>query len=139
MAAVKKRLTQTTMLCPADLVSRGKISLGTSHPSGPHDHPAARPFDRLSPWPNFSARVTATTTCENPPKKSPQSRSPSHSIDGGHGNQRAEDEHGAGDDGGVEGGAGAEPQALEDHRRIEEDRVHAGELLERRDAQCSND
>ncbi|CAA6666019.1 unnamed protein product [Spirodela intermedia] len=35
MAAVKKRLTQTTMLCPADLVSRGKISLGTSHPSGP--------------------------------------------------------------------------------------------------------
>ena len=25
------------MLCPADRISSGKISLGTSHPRGPHD------------------------------------------------------------------------------------------------------
>jgi len=40
-AAVKKRLTQTTRLCPADLVSRGKISLGTNQERGPHDQPYA--------------------------------------------------------------------------------------------------
>ncbi|GER37090.1 homeobox protein 31 [Striga asiatica] len=38
---VKKRLTATVILCPADLVSNENISLGTVHPSGPHDHPKA--------------------------------------------------------------------------------------------------
>ena len=38
MRNVKNRLVHTVILCPADLVSSGKISLGMSHPSGPHDH-----------------------------------------------------------------------------------------------------
>jgi hypothetical protein len=38
---VKRRLTQTVTLCPADLVSRGKVSLGINHPRGPHDHAKA--------------------------------------------------------------------------------------------------
>lgn len=37
--AVKIMLTQTTTLWPAERVSRGKSSLGTSHPSGPQDLP----------------------------------------------------------------------------------------------------
>lgn len=36
---VNRKFTVTAMLCPADLTSSGKISLGTSHPSGPHDYP----------------------------------------------------------------------------------------------------
>ncbi|XP_031395502.1 uncharacterized protein LOC116206829 [Punica granatum] len=39
--AMKRRLTQTTMLCPAKRVSKGKSSLGTSQPRGPHDRPWA--------------------------------------------------------------------------------------------------
>ncbi len=31
--------TKVVMLCPADLVFRGWISLGTSQPKGPHPHP----------------------------------------------------------------------------------------------------
>ena len=31
------RLTATLMPCPAERVSRGWISEGTSHPRGPHD------------------------------------------------------------------------------------------------------
>lgn len=77
MRAVKIILTQTTMLCPADLVSRGNSSLGTSQPKGPQDLPYATtnmqimttrkmpiPFGSSSPSPNFKARVTATATCE---------------------------------------------------------------------------
>lgn len=41
MANVKNKFTVTVMLWPADLVSKGKISLGTVQPSGPHDHPKA--------------------------------------------------------------------------------------------------
>ena len=41
MTKVNRRFTETVMLCPADLVSNGNISLGTVHPSGPHDHPKA--------------------------------------------------------------------------------------------------
>uniref|UniRef100_A0A0A9FGY6 Uncharacterized protein n=1 Tax=Arundo donax TaxID=35708 RepID=A0A0A9FGY6_ARUDO len=37
MMKVHSMFTDTVMLCPADLISSGKISLGTSHPSGPHD------------------------------------------------------------------------------------------------------
>ena len=37
MTKVKNMLTETLMACPADLISRGQISLGTSHPSGPQD------------------------------------------------------------------------------------------------------
>jgi hypothetical protein len=39
---VKRRFTATVILCPADRISNGNISLGTVHPSGPHDHPKAR-------------------------------------------------------------------------------------------------
>ena len=40
---MNKKPTATVILCPADQISNGKISLGTNHPSGPHDHanPAA--------------------------------------------------------------------------------------------------
>ena len=34
---VKSRFVQTLTLCPAERVSSGKVSLGMSHPSGPHD------------------------------------------------------------------------------------------------------
>ena len=37
MAKVKSMLTDTLMDCPAERISRGKISLGTNQPSGPHD------------------------------------------------------------------------------------------------------
>ncbi|CAL1388294.1 unnamed protein product [Linum trigynum] len=35
---VNNRFTHTVTLCPADRVSSGKVSLGISHPNGPHDH-----------------------------------------------------------------------------------------------------
>ncbi|BAT08086.1 Os09g0416250 [Oryza sativa Japonica Group] len=54
MTKVKKRFTATVMLCPADLVSSGKISLGTVHPSGPHDHPNA----------STNRQITTTTAIE---------------------------------------------------------------------------
>ncbi|GER41540.1 exodeoxyribonuclease 7 large subunit [Striga asiatica] len=38
MMKVKNIFTETLMDCPADLVSSGWISLGTSQPRGPHDH-----------------------------------------------------------------------------------------------------
>lgn len=38
MTKVTNMFTDTLMLCPADLISSGKISLGTNHPNGPHDH-----------------------------------------------------------------------------------------------------
>lgn len=60
-------------------------------------------------------------------------------VDGDHGDERADDEHGAGDDGGVERRGGAEPKALEDDGRVEEDGVHARQLLERRDAERADD
>lgn len=73
--AVKSMLTQTTILCPADLVSSGKISLGTSQPRGPQDLPYAKtnkqmittrkmpiPFGSVTPCPNFKAKVIATAT-----------------------------------------------------------------------------
>ena len=37
MTKVKNMLTETLMDWPADLISKGKISDGTSQPSGPHD------------------------------------------------------------------------------------------------------
>lgn len=71
---VKRRFTATVMLCPADRVSSGNISLGTVHPSGPHDHPKATTNKQIttttsieklfvSSWlfPNFSPRIKATT------------------------------------------------------------------------------
>lgn len=51
---VKKRFTATVILCPADLVSRGNISLGTVQPSGPHDHPK----------PATKRQITTTTRTE---------------------------------------------------------------------------
>jgi len=35
---VKSIFINTVTLCPADLASSGKVSLGMSHPSGPQDH-----------------------------------------------------------------------------------------------------
>ncbi|GMP60285.1 hypothetical protein CsSME_00023214 [Camellia sinensis var. sinensis] len=76
MAKVKRRLTATVMLCPADLVSSGNISLGTVHPSGPQDHPKAATkrqittttrIEKLLESPlsllNLSPKIMATMTC----------------------------------------------------------------------------
>ena len=41
MKKVNNMLTATVILCPADRISSGNISLGTSHPNGPHDHAKA--------------------------------------------------------------------------------------------------
>lgn len=54
IAKVKKRFTATVMLCPAERVSSGKISLGTVHPKGPQDHPKAA----------TKRQITATTKIE---------------------------------------------------------------------------
>ena len=37
MTKVNNMFVNTVTLCPADLVSNGKVSLGMSQPSGPHD------------------------------------------------------------------------------------------------------
>ncbi|KAI4380601.1 hypothetical protein MLD38_006774 [Melastoma candidum] len=73
---VKNRFTATVMLCPADLVSNGNISLGTVHPSGPHDHPNAKtkrhitvttkmekPLVRTWFSPNFNPKISETIHC----------------------------------------------------------------------------
>ncbi|KAK6783724.1 hypothetical protein RDI58_017178 [Solanum bulbocastanum] len=41
IANVKNKFTVTVILWPADLVSKGKISLGTVQPRGPHEYPNA--------------------------------------------------------------------------------------------------
>lgn len=76
IAAVKKRLTQTTILWPADLVSSGKISLGTNHPRGPQAQPYAATKRQIditrssaklrgssTPLPKLVASVLATIIC----------------------------------------------------------------------------
>ena len=35
---INTRVTATVMLCPADLISNGNISLGTNHVNGPHEY-----------------------------------------------------------------------------------------------------
>ncbi|WVZ24081.1 hypothetical protein V8G54_002625 [Vigna mungo] len=65
-------LTQTTILCAADLISNGNSSLGTNHPRGPQDLPYANtnkkitttrkaliPFPSSLPCPNSTAKTTA--------------------------------------------------------------------------------
>lgn len=47
MKKVKSMLTETLMDWPADLISMGKISLGTSHPNGPHDHAKAATYKHM--------------------------------------------------------------------------------------------
>lgn len=37
MMNVKSMFTETVILCAADRISSGKISLGTNHPRGPQD------------------------------------------------------------------------------------------------------
>lgn len=72
---VKNRFTATVMLCPADRVSNGNISLGTVQPNGPHDHPNARTkrqittttntekvLDSSLSLPSLSPNIIATTT-----------------------------------------------------------------------------
>lgn len=74
---VKAMFTATFMACPADRTSKGQISLGTSHPSGPHDQAnaptytqirtrtrSATPLDRdaVPAVPNLIARMTAIAT-----------------------------------------------------------------------------
>lgn len=51
---VNRRFTATVMLCPADRISNGYISLGIVHPSGPHDHPNAK----------TNRQIKTTTTIE---------------------------------------------------------------------------
>lgn len=51
---VNRRFTATVILCPADRISNGNISLGTVQPSGPHDHPKAR----------TNRQITTTTNIE---------------------------------------------------------------------------
>jgi len=73
---VNRRFTATVIPCPADRISNGNISLGTVHPSGPHDHPKAttnrhittttkieNPFDNSWSAPNFTPKIMATTIC----------------------------------------------------------------------------
>lgn len=57
---------------------------------------------------------------------------PAPPVDGGDGDEGGGHEHGAGHDGGVERRPAFEPHALEQHRRVEEDGVDAGEDLEGR-------
>lgn len=72
---VKKRFTATVMLCPADRISNGNISLGTVQPRGPHDHPNAvtnrqittttsieKLLESSLSLPNSSPSITATIT-----------------------------------------------------------------------------
>jgi len=76
MMKVNSRFTATVMLCPAERVSNGNISLGTVQPSGPHDHPKAatkrqmnattkieNSFESFSSLPNLSPKTIATITC----------------------------------------------------------------------------
>ena len=53
MMKVKNMLIETLMDCPADRISRGKISLGTNHPNGPHDHANAATYKHI----NSNARL----------------------------------------------------------------------------------
>lgn len=78
-------LTPTLILCPADLTSSGKISLGTNQPRGPHDHAKAATYMHMNvttviayhfgkspgfPFvPNFSAIAIAMTICNNKKQK----------------------------------------------------------------------
>lgn len=78
MKKVKSMLTETVMLCPADRISKGKISLGTSQPSGPHEYANAFTNTHMKKTtriayhngrgpgfpvvPNFRAIATAMTT-----------------------------------------------------------------------------
>ncbi|GER50809.1 4-hydroxy-tetrahydrodipicolinate reductase [Striga asiatica] len=71
------RFTATTTLCAADLISSGKISLVTTHPSGPHESPnpdikthintstaAAHPLS-IPPWsPSFAAIIPPTSSID---------------------------------------------------------------------------
>ena len=78
IANVKRRFTDTVMACPAERVSSGKISLGTVHPRGPHDHPnaatnkqmaatsnAEKTLDSTLSPPNFRLKIMPTANCEN--------------------------------------------------------------------------
>jgi hypothetical protein len=77
IANVKRRFTNTVMACPAERVSSGKISLGTVHPRGPHDHPnaatnkqmaatnnAEKPLDSTLSPPNFNPKIMPTANCK---------------------------------------------------------------------------
>ena len=44
---VKSMLTETFVAWPADRISRGHISLGTSQPKGPHDHAKAATYAQI--------------------------------------------------------------------------------------------
>lgn len=71
-------LTQTTILCAADLISNGNSSLGTNHPRGPQDLPYANtnkkititsnaliPFESSFPCPNSNAKTTPVIICKS--------------------------------------------------------------------------
>lgn len=73
MTKVMARFTDTTMACPADRISMGKISLGTNHPKGPQDHAKAAinvdtknktrfasPLERIFVPPKLVPNMTAT-------------------------------------------------------------------------------
>ena len=78
MTKVKNMFTETLILCAADLISNGKISDGTSQPSGPHDHAKADTYMHMKSTttiayhsgrfvtfpltPNFTPMQIATTT-----------------------------------------------------------------------------
>ena len=75
---VNKKLLAMPMPCPAGLTSNGKISLGTIHVRGPHDHPnpaeiihirtstrMADPFEKLDvpAVPSSAENIYAKTNC----------------------------------------------------------------------------
>jgi hypothetical protein len=75
---VNNKLMETTIACPPDRTSIGRISLGTNHPNGPHDHANPEtnrhiitstqvPYDAertLAP-PNWVPKIQAITICKN--------------------------------------------------------------------------
>lgn len=76
MTNVKNMFTETLILCAADLISNGKISDGTSQPSGPHDHAKditnrhvnrttriAAPFGSVFVSVNFTIRIIPIAVC----------------------------------------------------------------------------
>lgn len=75
------RFVDTTIACPAERISMGKISLGTNHPSGPQDHANAEtkvemknrtrlpsPLESTFVPPNFVPNMTAIAICQFQPQ-----------------------------------------------------------------------
>ncbi|CAA6658407.1 unnamed protein product [Spirodela intermedia] len=133
MTKVKNMFTETLMDCPADRISRGKISDGTSHPRGPQDQTMTMAVP-LSTFPtplipNTFHISVPTNICHGKTRSSSQLAA-AGAVGVVDGDEGGEDVDEAGDDGGDEGGVVAETDGLEEDGGVEHDDVDAGELLE---------